>query len=281
MKTLLLTLACLIGCAILHSQSFVDVLQIKHALPLSSEETGYEPISSIKLEAGVQAFGPHYLLINYFGSRRVIQSDAFDLTGTRDIYENGIAAGVYLLPEGKPWKLMLLGRLQWNGVYQDGNWPDMQPALFALFQYRINPKLQVDVGSYYARQLFGGFYIPVIGGTWQVGDEWTLSLRAPQSGTLRWADSQKPLAGGAWFEAVIQSFDIPGQPFDHLQSNEIYAGVFGEFAMWPFLVLRVEPAYALSQNLQWQDANGDLIVEEARPGSFYLRFGLHYRMYTN
>ncbi len=281
MKTLLIALAGLIACTTVSGQSFVDVLRIKHAVPLSSETTGYEPMSTINLEAGVQAFGPHYLLFNYNGSRRVIQSDAFDLTGTREIYENGLATGVYLLPEGKPWKLMLLGRLQWNGVYQNGTWPDFQPAIFALFRYRVNPKLEIDVGSYYARQLFGGFYIPLLGGTWQVGDEWTLSFRAPQSGTLRWADSQKPLAGGVWFEANIQSYTIPGQPFDHLQSNEIYAGVFGEFALWPFLVLRVEPTYALAQNLQWQDADGELIVEESRPGSFYLRFGLHYRMYTN
>jgi len=266
---------------VLTGQSFTDVIKLNQAFPLSAESSGFEPWTNLNIEAGVQAFGPHYFLANYVGTRQTIVSDFYENSDYSSVHLNALALGVYILPKGKPWRLQALGRLQYNGQYAEGIWPQVQPGGLIVYQRSLSDKLLAGVGGYYARQLFGNFWIPVVDVQWQINPNLYLNLRLPQRGELRWTLAAKKWVTGAWFLSVIQSYDPVPDVADHLRTEEIYAGLFAEFMPTPALVFRIEPTYIMLQRFLWQDAEANPLFEEERPGSFYLRFGVHYRVWRD
>ena len=263
----------------LFTQPFTDVVRLMHAAPISREAVGYEPWSRLNVQAGVQVLGPHYFLVSYNASRRVLESTFWESTEHPNVLENGLALGAYILPTDKPWRLQVFGRIQFNGQYTDGDWPDLQPAVLGVYQRKVNPRLLLGAGMYYARQLFGNFFIPIVDVQWQVGERTHLNLRIPQKGQLHYTLREKRWAAGAWFESTIQSYNLAVAVADHLKSSEICAGPFLEFMPFPSLALRLEPTLFLLQQLEWQDAAGNPIVSEERPTTAYFRVGMHYRVW--
>lgn len=265
----------------LSGQPFTDVVKLNHSLPLSAESSGFEPWTNLNINAGAQVIGPHYLLVNYVGSRQAIVSDFYESADHPAVHMNALALGGYILPPGKPWRLQALGRLQYNGQYAEGTWPQLQPGGLLVYQRSFSENFLAGIGGYYARQLFGDFWIPIVDVQWQINPKLHLNLRVPQRGELRWTLADKKWVTGAWFFSVIQSYDPIPDLADHLRTEEIYAGAFVEFMPIPSLVLRLEPTYIMLQRFLWQDADAMPVFEEERPGSFYLRFGVHYRVWRN
>jgi hypothetical protein len=184
----------------------------------------------------------------------------------------------------KKWSLMVAAIPRWNGEpsVQFSNGFQMGGAFLVTRKFR--PGLQVKAGLYYNNELFGNFFLPLVGIDWKMNDKMNLFGILPGSLVFEHRVFNRMSWGGA-FRTFTSSYSIvPGSLAgydDFVRINDIQLGIYSDLYVTKKIVFNLEAGHTILRNMssavEGQSGKNNLhMIGES--DNFYFKASLQYRL---
>jgi hypothetical protein len=267
----------------LYAQPYLDLFQAMYS---ASPGNAGQPNTFNHFRA--QANLPHVFkkdsslfLFNPVWDQRWIQADE----SSRSYNVQGLITWFnYTRNLGPKWTLQLSLIPRWMGEPSLQFSEGFQPGGAFLFTRKIRPGLKYQFGVYYNRELFGNFFLPLLGIDWKINDRMNLFGILP--GFLVYEHRlSKQFSWGANFRTFNSSYriDQQGNPNanDYLRVQDNQLGVYADWYLARRVVLNIEGGHTIlrrvTTGLEGVRTRKDEAVVSDRD-NFYFRATLQYRM---
>jgi len=121
-----------------------------------------------------------------------------------------------------------------------------QLGVYSLFTVTESEKFRYKFGLYYNRELFGNFFVPLVGIDWKVSDRLTIYGTLPNSMKFSYAVAPSRFNAGIAFRSMTRSFR--GEDVNtFVRYNELQLKTFVDFYITPKNVVFVEGGYFLGK----------------------------------
>jgi hypothetical protein len=134
---------------------------------------------------------------------------------------------------------------------------DFQYGAYALFKYKKQKNLNYKFGLYYNSELFGPFFVPIIGGYFKSKNEkFETNIALPIAADANYALTEK-IKVGANFSAFVRTYHLnepyEGNPDNYLAktTNEIFS--YLQFHIKKSIVLQTKVGYSIARNYRVYD----------------------------
>ena len=184
----------------------------------------------------------------------------------------------------KKWSLMVAAIPRWNGEpsVQFSEGFQMGGAVLAIRKFR--PGLQVKAGLYYNRELFGNFFLPLVGIDWKINEKMNLFGILPGNLVFEHRVFNRMSWGGA-FRTFTSSYSIVKGSLigydNFVRINDIQLGVYGDLYLTKKIVFNLEAGHTILRNMssavEGQSGKNNLhMIGES--DNFYFKASLQYRL---
>lgn len=192
----------------LYAQPFVDLISFKYQ-HYPSQRFTEKPGSQIINQLDGSFFVPFlqknksYLLVG--GNYRNIIFKTEKNKNT--FYNTGIQVGYDYQWKNNKWRTttMLLSKLNADEFQIEQR--NIQYGGFILFKYKQNEKLQFSCGMYYNRELFGNYFLPLIGINWKAGNRINLFGTLPSYLTMEYR-LDSTVYFGLTYNSILSTYRI-------------------------------------------------------------------------
>lgn len=118
----------------------------------------------------------------------------------------------------------------------------IQIGAYSLFTVTESEKFRYKFGLYYNRELFGNFFVPLVGVDWKVSDRFSIYGTLPNSMKFSYALAPSKINAGLAFRSMTRSFR--GEDLNtFVRYNELQVKAFMDFYITPKNVVFVEGGY--------------------------------------
>jgi hypothetical protein len=190
----------------------------------------------------------------------------------------------YIRNLGPKWQLQLSAIPRWMGESSNQFSDGFQMGGAFLFTRKIRPGLKYQFGLYYNKELFGNFFMPLLGIDWKINDRMNLFGILP--GYLTYEHHvHKKISWGAAFRTFTSSYKLtPGNiPSldDYLRVQDNQLGIYTDFYIAPKVVLNVEAGHTIMRRIatgkeSMGGKDNETVLSDK--DNFYFRASLQYRL---
>lgn len=269
--------------ATLFAQPYLDLLQGAY---FSSPGGNDDPkkFNLLRMQANlpiVSKKDSSVFVINPIWEERWLQKN----DNTRNVNLRGFITWLtYTRSLNKKWSLMVAAIPRWNGEpsVQFSNGFQMGGAL--LVTRKFKPGLQMKAGLYYNNELFGNFFLPLVGIDWKINDKMNLFGILPGSLVFEHRLFDRMSWGGA-FRTFTSSYSIVEGSLtgydDFVRINDIQLGIYGDLYVTKKIVLNLEGGHTIFRNMssaiEGQKGKNNLhMIGES--DNFYFKASIQYRL---
>ncbi len=185
---------------------------------------------------------------------------------------------------GKKWAVQLSAIPRWTGEASLQFSEGFQMGGAFLVTRKVRPGLKYQFGAYYNKELFGNFFLPLLGIDWKINDRMNLFGILPGYLTYEHRLGKK-FSWGANFRTFTTSYRLETQGIananDYLRVQDNQVGVYSDFYIAPKIVLNVEAGHTIMRRIATgvQEKGGkDNEVVVSEKDNFYFRATLQYRL---
>jgi hypothetical protein len=190
----------------------------------------------------------------------------------------------YIRNIGPKWQLQLSAIPRWMGQPDNQFSDGFQMGGAFLFTRKVRPGLKYQFGLYYNKELFGNFFMPLLGIDWKINDRMNLFGILP--GYLTYEHRMhKRLAWGAAFRTFTSSYKLQlktnalAQDYLRVQDNQL--GLYIDGYLTEKIVLNAEIGHTIlrriSTGLQSKGGRDNEYLVSDRD-NLYFRLSLQYRL---
>jgi hypothetical protein len=185
---------------------------------------------------------------------------------------------------GKNWTVQVSAIPRWTGEASLQFSEGFQMGGAVLVTRKIRPGLKYQFGAYYNKELFGHFFLPLLGIDWKINDQMNLFGVLPGYLTYEHRLGKK-FSWGANFRTFTTSYRLETNGIanadDYLRVQDNQVGIYSDFYLAPKIVLNVEAGHTAMRRIATGiegkgDKNTEHIVSER--DNFYFRATLQYRL---
>jgi Domain of unknown function (DUF6268) len=222
-----------------------------------------------------------YFLINPIWDQRWIQETE---TSKEYAVQGLITWFNYSRNFGKKWTVQFSAIPRWMGVSSLQFSHGFQMGGAVLATRKIRPGLKYQFGAYYNKELFGNFFLPLLGIDWKINDRMNLFGILP--GYLIYEHRLgKRLSWGGNFRTFTSSYRLDARgsanAHDYLRVQDNQVGVYTDWYIAPKVVLNLEAGHTIMRRIATgMQAKGgkDNEVVVSEKDNVYFRATLQYRM---
>ena len=121
-----------------------------------------------------------------------------------------------------------------------------QIGVYSLFTVKESEKFRYKFGLFYNSELFGNFFVPLVGIDWKVSDRFSLYGTLPQSFRASYAIVPARVNAGLAFRSMVRTFR--GEDNNtFVRYNELQFKTFFDFYLTPKNVVFIEGGYFLGK----------------------------------
>ncbi len=153
------------------------------------------------------------------------------LAKTANVSSISFPIGYQWISENKKWKSVLIGIPKLASDFEESiDSKDIQYGIVFVENYKLKDKLQIKAGFYFNREVFGNFFVPLIGIDWKPSDRCRFFGILPTNYKIEYAISKKKWYTGLNFKAFTRSFQFSevGKN-DYIRFDEVVLKSFIEY----------------------------------------------------
>ncbi len=266
-----------------HAQPYLDLAQGMYSASPGSDGQP-KTFNHLRASANLPIISKKdssYFVFNPIWDQRWIQTSE---TSTEYAVQGLITWFNYSRNFGKKWAVQLSAIPRWMGVSSLQFSEGFQMGGAVLVTRKIRPGLKYQFGAYYNKELFGNFFLPLLGIDWKINDRMNLFGILPGYLTYEHRLGTKFSWGGN-FRTFTSTYRLDTKGFtgadDYLRVQDNQVGVYSDWYIAPKIVLNVEVGHTIMRRIATGvealgGKDNETVVSEK--DNFYFRATLQYRL---
>jgi hypothetical protein len=262
------------GCFTLQAQDYIDLAKVYYAnTPLNQFDstTQGSRVEEMNLDITLPVrLNTHTALLTGLYLEK-ITTQTSPITNLNSVYTINLRLGLNL-KHGEKWTgtYLLLPKLSSDLQHITGK--DFQMGVLVLLKYLKQENLNYKMGLYYNSELFGPFFVPILGLYYQSPNtRFEADLSLPLSADMNYA-LQSWLHAGLNFNGFIRSYYISLPQYaengEYLVKSTSEISAYLQFTLWNNLLLQTRAGYSIGRNYRIYDASDKITI-----GISAFRFG--------
>jgi hypothetical protein len=174
-----------------------------------------------------------------------------------------LSFGYQWFSKNKKWKTVVFGIPKVASDFKESiSRSSWQYGGLLLENYQLNDKLQLKAGMYYNREVFGNFFVPLLGLDWKVTDRLTFYGIVPTNYKIEYNVVKNKLYTGLNFKSLTRSFQLSkSQNNDYVRFDEVVLKIFADYYVGKNVVFNGEIGYSIGKNPQQYQSNTSIATD--------------------
>jgi hypothetical protein len=196
-----------------------------------------------------------------------------------------IPIGFQWVSKSEKWKTTVFGIPKMASDFENKiTSKDCQFGGFFLENYCLNPNLKIKWGLYYNKEVFGNFFVPLLGIDWKASDKLQFYGTLPTNYKVEYNLIKDKWFTGIDFKSVTRSFNITTtNQQNYVRFDELLLKAFAECFIYKNVLLSSEIGYSFGKNPLLYDSSSDNLsavngIYSPLQNYFIFNIGISYRI---
>jgi len=183
------------------------------------------------------------------------------ITKSTNVSSISLPLGYQWISESKKWKSVLIGIPKLASDFEAPiSSKDFQYGIVFIENYKLKDELQIKAGFYFNREVFGNFFVPLIGIDWKPSDRWQFFGILPTNYKIEYTIKKKKWYTGINFKAFTRSFQLSeSQNKDYVRFDEVVLKSFIEYYCFNNFIAYAEIGHSFGNSpLQYKSNTNEI-----------------------